>query len=128
MDWLPSTLPYVLPFAVGVLTIVFNSATNRRSDVNVRLTSQRDDFKAVVDPLRDELGAYRNMYGDMKAQVDTLETRLDDVLADKRLLVHDVGRLASHITSHIPDKPIRLHPRVQVLVDKNHLYNDTEGV
>lgn len=127
MNWIPDALPYVLPFAVGILTLALNGVSNRRSDVNLRLTSQRDDFKAVVDPLREELVSYRKMYGDMKLQVDDLEDRLDGVQADNRLLVHDVVRLTFHVEKNLPGNTLRLHPRVHTLVERSHSYRPTEG-
>lgn len=112
------TLPYTLPFIIGALTLVFNGVTSKRSDINARLESQRADFTAIIEPVREELSTYRSLYDTLKKKVDGLEDRLDREVADKRLLTYDVARLAAHVNAHAPGHPIALHPRVATIVDK----------
>ena len=112
-----SALPYLLPFVVGILTILVTKGSNKQAEVTARLTSQREDFEAIVKPLRDELGEYRELYRGLKGQVDELEDRLDTVEYDRRLLVDTVGTLKGHIDLHLPDRPVVLPRRVVVLLD-----------
>lgn len=112
-----SALPYLLPFVVGVLTLLVTKGSNKQAEVTARLTSQREDFEAIVKPLRDELGEYRELYRGLKGQVDELEDRLDTVEYDRRLLVDTVGTLKGHIDLHLPDRPVVLPRRVVVLLD-----------
>lgn len=114
---LVSALPYLLPFVVGILTILVTKGSNKHAEVTSRLTSQRADFEAIVKPLRDELGEYRELYRGLKGQVDELEDRLDTVEYDRRLLVDTVGTLKGHIDLHLPDRPVVLPRRVVVLLD-----------
>ena len=114
---LVSALPYLLPFVVGILTILVTKGSNKQAEVTARLTSQREDFEAIVKPLRDELGEYRELYRGLKGQVDELEDRLDTVEYDRRLLVDTVGTLKGHIDLHLPDRPVVLPRRVVVLLD-----------
>lgn len=114
---LVSALPYLLPFVVGVLTLLVTKGSNKQAEVTARLTSQREDFEAIVKPLRDELGEYRELYRGLKGQVDELEDRLDTVEYDRRLLVDTVGTLKGHIDLHLPDRPVVLPRRVVVLLD-----------
>lgn len=111
-------LPYALPFVVGILTLAVTKGSNRQAEVTARLTSQREDFEAIVKPLRDELTEYRELYRGLKGQVDELEDRLDIVESDRRLLVHTVGTLKGHIDLHLPEHPIVLPRRVLVLLDE----------
>lgn len=115
---LTDTLPYLLPFVVGVLTLVVTRGSNKQAEVTARLTNQRADFEAVVKPLRDELGDYRTMYRSLQDRVGTLEDRLDVVEADRRLLVNTVGTLKGHLDLHAPDHPVILPRRVVVLLDE----------
>lgn len=115
---LTGTLPYLLPFVVGVLTLVVTRGSNKQAEVTARLTNQRADFEAVVKPLRDELSDYRTMYRSLQDRVGTLEDRLDVVEADRRLLVNTVGTLKGHLDLHAPDHPVILPRRVLVLLDE----------
>lgn len=115
---LTGTLPYLLPFVVGVLTLVVTRGSNKQAEVTARLTNQRADFEAVVKPLRDELSDYRTMYRSLQDRVGTLEDRLDIVEADRRLLVTTVGTLKGHLDLHAPDHPVILPRRVVVLLDE----------
>lgn len=111
-----STLPYALPFVVGMLTLMVTKGTNRQAEVTARLNSQREDFEAIVEPLRSELGEYRELYRGLKEKVDGLEDRLDTVERDRRLLLDAVVTLKDHIDLHMPDLPIVLPRRVIALL------------
>lgn len=111
-----STLPYALPFVVGMLTLMVTKGTNRQAEVTARLTSQRADFEAIVDPLRSELGEYRELYRGLKEKVDGLEDRLDVVERDRRLLLDAVVTLKDHVDLHLPDLPVVLPSRVIALL------------
>lgn len=111
-----STLPYALPFVVGMLTLMVTKGTNRQAEVTARLTSQRADFEAIVEPLRSELGEYRELYRGLKEKVDGLEGRLDVVERDRRLLLDAVVTLKDHVDLHLPDLPVVLPSRVIALL------------
>ena len=109
-------LPYALPFVVGILTLAVTKGSNRQAEVTARLNSQREDFEAIVEPLRSELGEYRELYRGLKEKVDGLEGRLDVVERDRRLLIDAVVTLKDHVDLHLPDLPVVLPRRVIALL------------
>ena len=111
-----STLPYALPFVVGMLTLVVTKWTNKQAEVTARLTNQRADFEAIVKPLREDAAEYRELYRGLKEKVDGLEDRLDIVERDRRLLLDAVGTLKDHVDLHLPNLPVVLPRRVVALL------------
>lgn len=125
-------LPYALPFVIGLLTWLMNAQVNKRSDINARLDSQRADFDAILNPVRDDLAEYRKMYNALHIEhsnvlkrLNDIEDKLDDERRDKQLLVRQVGVLTDHIDKHVPGKPVDLHPRVEQLISRARM--NTEG-
>lgn len=110
------------PFMVAVFTWITRRGLDRRTaeaqeragelaEYENRLTQQREDFKALVDPLQDTLAALRE-------RVDQLETQVRTANRLNSRLVSDMERVLKHLADNYQDKGPELSHETAELLER----------
>jgi hypothetical protein len=77
-----------------------------------RLAQQRDDFNAVIEPLKDSITRLREDNDKLTERVNDLDMRLDDAEGLNRELVYDFKRTLDHLDREYNDPGPRRGARV----------------
>lgn len=108
------------PFLVAVFTWLTRRGLEARAaeetTLDKRLAQQRDDFKAVVDPLKDSVARLRADNDTLTLRVNDLDARLDEAEGDNRELVFDFRRTLDHLDREYSDPGPRRGARVNELL------------
>lgn len=108
------------PFMVAVFTWITRRGLEKRaaeeSTLDKRLAQQRDDFKAVVDPLKDSVARLRADNNKLTERVNHLDDRLDEAEGDNRELVFDFRRTLDHLDRNYNDPGPQRTTRVNELL------------
>lgn len=84
------------PVFIAVFTWIVNRRINNRTAqdaaLNLRLEQQRNDFNAVVTPLKDRVTELSSSNQSLADKVQRLEGRVDHAEDDRRYLVYDFRR------------------------------------
>lgn len=108
------------PVFLGVFTWITRrglekSAAEERT-LDKRLAQQRDDFNAVVAPLKDSIDRLRADNDKLTERVNDLDARLDVAEGDNHALVYDFKRTLDHLSTRYDDPGPRRAPRVDELL------------
>lgn len=108
------------PFMVVVFTWITRRGLEKRAaeetTLDKRLAQQRDDFKAVVDPLKDAVIRLRADNDKLTERVNELDNRLDETEVDNRELVFDFRRTLDHLDRNYNDPGPQRTTRVNELL------------
>lgn len=108
------------PFMVVVFTWITRRGLEKRAaeetTLDKRLAQQRDDFKAVVDPLKDSVARLRADNDKLTERVNELDSRLDETEVDNRELVFDFRRTLDHLDRNYNDPGPQRTTRVNELL------------
>lgn len=108
------------PFMVVVFTWITRRGLEKRAaeetTLDKRLAQQRDDFKAVVDPLKDAVIRLRADNDKLTDRVNELDSRLDETEVDNRELVFDFRRTLDHLDRKYSDPGPQRTTRVNELL------------
>lgn len=108
------------PFMVVVFTWITRRGLEKRAaeetTLDKRLAQQRDDFKAVVDPLKDAVTRLRADNDKLTERVNELDNRLDETEVDNRELVFDFRRTLDHLDRNYNDPGPQRTTRVNELL------------
>lgn len=108
------------PLLVAAFTWITRRGIEARAaeetTLDKRLAQQRDDFKAVVDPLRDSIARLREDNDNLTMRVNDLDARLDDAEGDNMALVYDFKRTLDHLDREYSDPGPRRGARVNELL------------
>lgn len=84
------------PVFIAVFTWIvnrrINSQTAQDAAINLRLEQQRNDFNAVVDPLKDRVSDLSTSNRSLADKVSRLEVRVNHAEDDRRYLIYDFRR------------------------------------
>lgn len=104
------------PIFLGVFTWLTRRGLETRAaeetTLDKRLAQQRDDFNAVVEPLKDSIARLREDNDKLTERVNDLDTRLDDAEGLNRELVYDFKRTLDHLDREYSDPGPRRGARV----------------
>lgn len=108
------------PVFLGVFTWLTRRGLETRAaeenTLDKRLAQQRDDFNAVVEPLKDSIARLREDNDKLAERVNDLDTRLDAAEGDNRELVFDFKRTLDHLAREYNDPGPRRGARVNELL------------
>ena len=108
------------PVFLGVFTWLTRRGLEARAaeenTLDRRLAQQRDDFNAVVDPLKDSIARLREDNDKLAVRVNDLDMRLDAAEGDSRELVFDFRRTLDHLAREYDDPGPRRGARVNELL------------
>lgn len=107
-----------------LLLALFTWATRRglerqaaeESTLDRRLAQQRDDFSAVIDPLKDAVLRLREDNDKLTVRVNDLDARLGAAEEVNRELVYDFKRTLDHLAREYNDPGPRRGARVDKLL------------
>lgn len=95
------------PIFLGIFTWLTRRGLEIRAaeetTLDKRLAQQRDDFNAVVEPLKDSIARLREDNDKLTERVNDLDTRLDDAEGLNRELVYDFKRTLDHLDREYSD-------------------------
>lgn len=104
------------PIFLGVFTWLTRRGLETRAaeetTLDKRLAQQRDDFNAVVEPLKDSIARLREDNDKLTERVNDLDVRLDDAEGLNRELVYDFKRTLDHLDREYSDPGPRRGARV----------------
>lgn len=108
------------PVFLGVFTWItrrgLEKSAAEETTLDKRLAQQRDDFNAVVAPLKDSIDRLRADNDKLTQRVNDLDARLDMAEGDNHALVYDFKRTLDHLFTTYNDKGPRRAPRVDELL------------
>lgn len=108
------------PIFLGIFTWLARRGLETRAaeenTLDKRLAQQRDDFNAVVEPLKDSIARLREDNDKLTERVNDLDTRLDTAEGDNRELVYDFKRTLDHLDREYNDPGPRRGARVNELL------------
>lgn len=108
------------PVFLGVFTWItrrgLEKSAAEETTLDKRLAQQRDDFNAVVAPLKDSIDRLREDNDKLTNRVNELDARLDVAEGDNHALVYDFKRTLDHIFARYNDPGPRRAPRVDELL------------
>lgn len=108
------------PVFLGVFTWITRRGLERsaaeETTLDKRLAQQRDDFNAVVSPLKDSIDRLREDNDKLTERVNDLDARLDVAEGDNHALVYDFKRTLDHLFNKYNDQGPRRAPRVDELL------------
>lgn len=110
----------ISPIFLGVFTWITRRGLEvkaaEETTLDKRLAQQRDDFNAVVNPLKDSIARLREDNNNLTERVNDLDKRLDDAEGDNRDLVYDFKRTLDHLDREYKDPGPRRGARVNELL------------
>lgn len=83
-----------------------------------RLTQQREDFRALVDPLQESVTTLRGQNKDLTERVSTLEDRAESAERLVRRLVRSLEKILAYLHRKYQDPGPPLAPEVEKLVER----------
>ena len=108
------------PIFLGVFTWLTRRGLEERmaeeTTLDRRLAQQRDDFNAVVDPLKEAVNRLREDNDKLAEHVNELDERLDAAEEDRTALVYDFKKTLDHFQRVHSDPGPRRAPRVDKLL------------
>ena len=108
------------PIFLGVFTWLtrrgLEEQAAQETTLDKRLAQQRDDFNAVVAPLKDSIDRLRADNDKLTERVNELDARLDVAEENNHALVYDFKRTLDHLFNMYNDKGPRRAPRVDELL------------
>lgn len=108
------------PIFLGVFTWItrrgLEKSAAEETMLDKRLAQQRDDFNAVVAPLKDSINRLREDNDKLTKRVNDLDTRLDVAEGDNHALVYDFKRTLDHMLNRYNDRGPQRAPRVNELL------------
>lgn len=108
------------PVFLGVFTWItrrgLEKSAAEETTLDKRLAQQRDDFNAVVEPLKDSIDRLREDNDKLTKRVNDLDARLDVAEGDNHALVYDFKRTLDHLLRVYNDHGPRRAPRVNELL------------
>lgn len=108
------------PVFLGVFTWItrrgLEEQAAQETTLDKRLAQQRDDFNAVVAPLKDSIDRLRADNDKLTERVNELDARLDVSEGDNHALVYDFKRTLDHLFYKYNDPGPRRAPRVDELL------------
>lgn len=120
MDTLTTALAVASPFLLAVFTWLTRRGLEQRAaeenTLDKRLAQQREDFKAVVDPLKDAVVRLQGDNDKLGERVDDLDRRLDEAVSDRNELTYDFRRTLDHLDTKYNDPGPRRSARVNELL------------
>lgn len=120
MDTLTTVLAAASPFLLAVFTWLTRRGLEQRAaeetSLDKRLAQQREDFKAVVEPLKSDVVRLRDDNDKLGARVDDLDRRLDEAVSDRNELTYDFRRTLDHLDTKYNDPGPRRSGRVNELL------------
>lgn len=91
----------ISPLFLGVFTWLTRRGLEERAaeetTLDKRLSQQRDDFTAVVEPLKDAIERLREDNDKLAEHVNDLDVRLDAAEGDRTALVYDFKKTLDHM-------------------------------
>lgn len=121
VEWIPVAVTGTSPLLVVLFTWLTRRGLDRRAaeaktQVDT-LTQQREDFKAIVEPLQDSVTSLRADNRALQDALDELTTSLRSAERREALLISAVDVLKTYIFHTYNDTGPRLDPRVNVLIE-----------
>ena len=108
------------PVFLGIFTWItrrgLEKSAAEETTLDKRLAQQRDDFNAVVAPLKDSIDRLRADNDKLTERVNDLDARLDVAEGDNHALVYDFKRTLDHLFNKYNDHGPRRAPRVDELL------------
>lgn len=108
------------PIFLGVFTWLtrrgLEEQAAQETTLDKRLAQQRDDFNAVVAPLKDSIERLRADNDKLTKRVNDLDARLDVAEGDNHALVYDFKRTLDHMLRVYNDPGPRRAARVNELL------------
>lgn len=108
------------PVFLGVFTWItrhgLEKSAAEETTLDKRLAQQRDDFNAVVTPLKESIDRLRADNDKLTKRVNDLDARLDVAEGDNHALVYDFKRTLDHLFTRYDDPGPRRAPRVDELL------------
>lgn len=108
------------PIFLGVFTWLTRRGLEERAaeetTLDKRLAQQRDDFNAVVEPLKEAITRLREDNDKLAEHVNDLDKRLDAAEEDNLALVYDFKKTLDHLFHRYNDRGPRRAVRVDELL------------
>lgn len=112
------------PIILAVFTWLVNRRINRRAAddkaLGERLLAQREDFKAVMDPLQSQVTQLATSNSELTGKVAVLEKRVDRAEDDQRYLVYDFRRTRHYYLERYRDGGPTLTSRTRTILERSH--------
>lgn len=116
VDIFTAVVAALSPIFLGIFTWLTRRGLETRAaeenTLDKRLAQQRDDFNAVVEPLKDSIAHLREDNDKLTERVNDLDMRLDDAEGLNRELVYDFKRTLDHLDREYSDPGPRRGARV----------------
>ena len=120
VDIFTAVVAALSPIFLGIFTWLTRRGLETRAaeetTLDKRLAQQRDDFNAVVEPLKDSIARLREDNDKLTERVNDLDMRLDDAEGLNRELVYDFKRTLDHLDREYSDPGPRRGARVNEIL------------